>query len=405
MAKKICKKCGHPQELREDRSAKTSWACSDCGHRNKLKIIALIALVALISIPIAYGEIDPTNVPFPSPWMKDCTYSVDEFLIFNCIWRSDRIPDEVKDKLANLENKTDILPPDEYEASKTRIIIDWLTTPPPETIPEPEPPKPTVRDILITKLDPGLKEAIEQLAECQYGYDGWEAIQQQTFYEIPDQMIAFDGKIRNEVLIKRLNMAFQACYWQEKYPLSAMYQNFVDADLLGLDRFNRTATQFFNQTTDFTRGSEIYAPLTQADFDNATKQATDWLKTAPYIDPNLGCVPRDETDTRCQARGNPEPIVKDARGYADYVNFKAGQVLTAQDFINLEVKLKELQCIAHYPIYKHRTGREGGAELPVWLEHCESIENEFDRIGYACYTGGEQVLCSDLRKMQEAKGN
>ncbi len=410
VAKKICKKCGHPQELRSDRSAKTSWACSDCGHRNKLKLLVLITFIALSALTmqqIAYAEIDPTDIPFPSPWMKDCTYSVGEFLIFNCLWRSDRIPEEVQADLEQLEENIDILPEDEYEASKTRIIIDWLTAPDPDPIPEPEPPRPTVRDILISKLPPGVKEAVDRLQECRYGYDGWEAIQQKSAYEVPDQFIRSIDDYTTDKIVGDLNKAYEACRAQRDYPLSSSYKTFIDADVLGLDRFGREPTHTFNQTTNFTRGSDIYAPLTKEDFAKAIKNATDWMKTAPYTDPTLGCIPRDAEDVRCRNQGNPEPIIKDLRSYNDYINFKAGQIQTPQDYADTIAAAKQAQCTVHYPIYKHRiaSGSEGGMELPVWLEHCESIEDEFNRIGFACYTGGEQILCSDLRKIQDAREN
>jgi len=306
------------------------------------------------------------------------------------------IPDDVQDAITNLETKTDILPPEEIEAGVKRIIIDWVTTPEPETIPEPEPPKPTVEDILKEKLPSGVKEAVDRLAECQYGYEGWEAIQQQSFYEIPDQMIAFDGSLRNEVLVKRLNMAWQACDAQKNYPLSPSYQNFIEADLLGLDRFLRDPTHTFNQTTNFTRGSEIYKPLDQLDFLNSEKTAMDFMCSDEGRARGL-CVLEEFAGIN---RGNPNPIIKDLNQYNQYINFKAGQIQTAQDYADTIAAAKEAQCTVHYPIYAHKVGSEN---LPVWLEHCETFEDEFARTGIACYKGKEQILCTELRKLQDGE--
>jgi len=43
-------------------------------------------------------------------------------------------------------------------------------------------------------------------------------------------------------------------------------------------------------------------------------------------------------------------------------------------------------------------------ELPVWLEHCESFDDEFIRTGIACYSGGEQILCTALAKIKAERG-
>jgi len=361
--------------------------------------IVLILLLG-VGMTAAFAEIEQVNIPFPPPYMLDCSFSTGEFLIFNCIWRSDRIPEDVQHELSSIDNRTGFVPPEEIEASKDKIILKWLSPPDLEIIPEPEPPRPTVKDVLKLKLDPAILAAVDKLGECEYGFEGWAAFQQKSVYEVPDQFIWIHGQIRNDVIVKDLNLKYEACRIQKAYPLSPMYQNFINADNLGLDLYDRLPTHTFGQETNFTK-SDLYKPLDAMDFFKAEEKASDYLRDeAPWIDPTLGCVPRDATDTRCQARGNPEPIVKDARGYAEYVNFKAGQIITAQDFINLEVKLKELQCIAHYPTYKHRIGRESGAQLPEWLEHCESIEDEFDRTGIACYKGLDRILCSDLRKMQ-----
>ena len=59
---------------------------------------------------MSFAEIQSVNIPFPPPYMLDCTLSQDEFFIFNCIWRSDRIPDDVKAELEQLEKSIDILP-------------------------------------------------------------------------------------------------------------------------------------------------------------------------------------------------------------------------------------------------------------------------------------------------------
>jgi len=209
------------------------------------KINILLILLA-VPMALASAEFQQVSVPFPPPYELDCTYSVGTYLIFNCIWRSHVIPANVTAELEQLGRSIDILPEDEYEISQNKIIMSWLSPPDPELIIEEEPPAPTVRDQLIAKLSPGIKEAVDRLAECQYGYDGWEAIQQKSYYEIPDQMIAFDGKLRTEVIVKRLNLAYEACRIQADYPLTPAYEHFIEADLLGLDRFLREPGHTFN---------------------------------------------------------------------------------------------------------------------------------------------------------------
>ncbi len=362
-------------------------------------ILISIILATALSIAPAFAEIEQVSIPFPPPYMLDCSYSVGEFLIFNCIWRSDRIPANVTADLEQLEKSIDILPAEEYEASKDKIILDWIYADDIELEVEPEPPKPTVRDILVAKLPAGVKEAVDRLKECQYGYDGWEAIQQQTEYEIPDQFIRSVDDYTTDKIVGDLNKAFEACRIQRDYPLPANYQNFIDADVLGLDRFGREPTHTFGQTTNFTRASEIYKPLDQLDFLNAEKTATDFMCSDEGK--ALGhCIKDEFTGVN---RGNPNPIIKDLKTYNDYINFKAGQIQTEQDYIDTITAAKEAQCTVHYPIYKHRlqtADNEGGMELPVWLEHCESPEDEELRIGFACYSGGDRILCSELAKIK-----
>lgn len=324
---------------------------------------------------MAYAEPITFNVPFPPPYHNTCSYSIGDFLIFNCIIRGDKIPEDVKNQLSYYDNFTGVLPPEEIEAFKDKIIIDWLYVDDQEPEIEIEEIKPTVAEILKERLPPGVKEAVDRLAECQYGYDGWAAIQQQSSYEIPDQIIAFKGNLRNEVLVKRLNMAYEACDIQRNYPLSPMYQNFIDADLLGLDRFGREQTHTFNQTTDLQKYN--YDPLTQEDFDAAEKKAEDFK--CSEAGRGLGHCIEESTDVN---RGNPNPIIKNIFDYNQYINFKAGQIQTEQDYIDTITAAKAAQCTVHYPIYKHRiTGTMGGMELPVWLEHCETAAERWDRVG------------------------
>lgn len=357
---------------------------------------AMLIIAISISVIGAHAEIEQVSIPFPGPYMLDCSYSVGEFLIFNCIWRSDRIPEDVKVALLDLEAVKELIGEKEVEASQAKIIMSWLSPPDPELIIEVEPSRPTVEDILKEKLDPGVREAVERLAECEYGKDEWGAIQQSSKYDVPDQIIAWDGNLRNDVLVKRLNLAYESCRIQDEYPLPGSYRSFWLADLTGLDFYNRTVA--LGATTNFTMGSDIYAPLTEEDFAGAIKNATDWQKTAPYIDPTLGCIPRDAQDTRCQARGNPEPIIKDLKAYNAYINFKAGQIQTPQDYADTIAEAKAAQCTVHYPIYAHKVGSE---RLPEWLEHCETFVEEFERTGIACYKGKEQILCAELRKLQD----
>jgi len=328
--------------------------------------MATIAILLFSTMGVAYGELQSVNVPFAPPYMLDCSLSQDDFLIFNCIWRSDRIPDDVKAELEQLARSIDILPTEEYEINKAKIIMSWLSPPDPALIIEEEPPKLTVEELLKEKLDPGVREAVDKLAECQYGYEGWEAIQQKSDYEIPDQIIAWDGNLRNDVIVKRLNLAYESCRIQAEYPLSPAYQHFIEADLLGFDLYGRS--QPLGAVTNFTR-SEIYKPLDQLDFLSSQKTARDFM-----------CSDEGKARGLCSFeefsgvnRGNPEPIVKDLRSYNDYINFKAGQIQTPQDYTDTIAEAKKAQCVVHYPLYKHKE------VLPVWLEHCLTLQDIHER--------------------------
>jgi len=356
----------------------------------------------MVGVAYAFAETEQVNIPFPPPYMLDCSYSVGEFLIFNCIWRSDRIPEDVQLELSSIDNRTALLPPEEIEASKDKIILEWLYADDVELEVEPEEPKPTVREILIEKLPAGVKEAVDRLKECQYGYDGWEAIQQQTTYEIPDQFIRAVDDYTTDKIVGDLNKAYEACRIQRDYPIPASYQHFIDADILGLDRFGNLPTHTFGQETNLTKSDSIYRPLDQLDFLNAEKTASDFM-----------CSPEGRALGHCIEeptginRGDPNPIIKDLNAYNQYINFKAGQIQTPQDYEDTIAEAKAAQCTVHYPIYKHRlqtADNEGGMELPVWLEHCESFDDEFIRTGITCYSGGERILCTALAKIRAERG-
>ena len=93
---------------------------------NQFPLVIVLVILAF-AVQTAYAELEQVSVPFPPPYELDCTYSVGDYLIFNCLWRSPLLPANVTAQLEALNENADILPDDEYEASRDKIIMSWFS--------------------------------------------------------------------------------------------------------------------------------------------------------------------------------------------------------------------------------------------------------------------------------------
>ena len=125
MAIKKCKKCDHKQNLKH--TNRVRWACSDCGFRNKMRVIlASILILAVSSMSYAYAEEQdlPVDLPYDD---KYCTfYALSNYVNFTCTWKW-FLPDYVMDELVPLDIplKTSDIPQHKIELSdKIRLLLE-----------------------------------------------------------------------------------------------------------------------------------------------------------------------------------------------------------------------------------------------------------------------------------------
>jgi len=263
----------------------------------------MLIFVISISITTAYASQEvPVTLPIDKETdfnIKPCIlfFSEAEFkVIYTCSFEW-TIAESLFYKMPKWNN---ILPDDENEKTITNFLNSFWTPPLEEVTKEsePEPPKPTVEDILKEKLPPGIKFAIDRLGECEYGKQDWGIIQQSSSYEVPDQFIYGVDDYKTDVLVGKLNKAYEACRGQKEYPLPGSYKAFWLADLTGLDFHGRLIVP------EPRNDPPMSTPLTKQDFIDQEQISIDLPKT--YIDPYQGCIPEDENDKKCVNRGNPE---------------------------------------------------------------------------------------------------
>ncbi len=226
----------------------------------------------------------------------------------------------------------------------------------------------------LETLDPEVKRAIDKLGQCQFGDGAWSGIVANYTREVPDELPIFTSGLDKRPLLGKLAKSFEECKGKTNYPwLSQQYENVYLADLLGLDRFNRPQTDEFG--LDMSRNYEEQKTASQEEKLQAGADAKNYMCKTENLHLKLCSA---YMELQGENRGNPQPVISDLDEYNQYLSDQAGSVLTDQDFTNLMVDLKQLQCDEYTDRYQYKIRKyiENGQNVtdysnyPQWLMHC-----------------------------------
>ena len=390
--KKICENCDYEQELRADRKARRSWRCYDCNHSNKLPFVIIATILAIGSLGLVYAD---HPIPLESWNWHACTltgFPLENGTIitdWKCVWSSyfDRITDEWK-PLPPIENQTIptpegafvILPPDErieeiIEEPKDQMDLDF------EGFLHPEEP--------LSFDEIQIKAAIEKLDECRTGLGAWAAFQQQgaiEFYVNQSRFTLGTGETSYEVhQLMKIKKAIEACRIMEKGAragtVSIAHLHAYMADIAGLDYLGRSDVPARYNATD----SPFTDPITEDDIKNEIKAAQEYLRNAPFMNPNLGCLPTEADPDRCVNRGGPTEGLKcQTVGQPAPIGVLAEKVCPLDSY-NQSIRdnppqtyedTRQLLCDYYLDTYKHKYGTD---DFPAWLNHC-LVEDETEDV-------------------------
>ena len=334
----------------------------------KIKVLAgaLVAL-AMLSITSVYAYEEKVDLPRSDYLTKTCSaliFGGQSVWQYNCTWtftedQSSYLPKDDGLELPVPESDT---PMDDLLRHIAIYFEEQITVK--ETVEE-APVKQGIGGVPYEDLDPEVKKAIDKLGQCQFGDGNWAGIVANYTREVPDELPIFTSGIAKKPLLKALALHFEECKGKTQYPwLSDQYENRYLADLLGLDRFDRPELSFGLDERRLYEEQRTASPEEkQAEADRVVYP--DW-----YINPY--------EELTGENRGNPEPIVTDQNAYNEYLSDKAGSIITAQDYANFLVDIKQLQCDEYTERYAHKihTYLENGitktdySNYPDWLMHC-----------------------------------
>jgi len=226
--KRRCKKCGHTQTLKNTNKNRRHWACSNCNHRNKLKlsILALIVTLAVVVGPV-YADNYTLKIPFDITSVK-CNEVTDE-LIVTCIFQgTEPFKVTIEDKtltpeLIEPETVTDEIvddPEDKLTNEEKSIlrIIDRIET---DLIERPDAVPNADKQLLIL-----LKSALDK---CEFGIEEGAPIQTYALFGIPQGNLYIDDTdFSKYVTLGRIAKLIQACESWSDYKVKWLGPQYLD---------------------------------------------------------------------------------------------------------------------------------------------------------------------------------
>jgi len=394
MTTKTCKKCGHKQNLKDDRQTKMSWVCSDCSYKNKLKkpLLALAILLAVTSMGLAYAEEQP--LPLEDAYdLKYCVFAKVEpnIVRFTCNWDW-LIPFEVLSQINQTTPPTNLNDLPIHNVALADMIKLYLEKAKQAEIaereriaalpdPEPEP---------LTKEEREIEAAITKLAKCRTGIGPYAGTQEHEEIEGYTDQTRWEFSIRDNLsqspIIGQMLKAIEECRIMQTYidmNLIGDYEkNKYLADVAGVDYMGRTAEHpLAKPVTDQSDAMVETDPVTDKDIADERTEAEELrdrlIEERVFEDPdadftgiNRGFQP---AGLNCSVFGQPAPVgsyppeVCPLSMYDTHI-LKNWQSITYGD-------IKQLQCDNFLYIYQHKIGTH---EFPVWLNHCvpKVVRNE-----------------------------
>jgi len=391
-----CEKCGYRQKLKDKRRGKKSWKCSDCGKQNKLAIVAVVALLAII-LPATYAATEVTVfLPINKQW-DDSRCAFNFWLDAEsgipkgqnvCSWDWTFLM-EAFDFLPDPETPTF----EEYEKSLIDYLNDIEDKTPAEIVKEfTEPIEPEVPQFMKA-LEAKKLESVEALTalekllrDCEAIKERWSKIQDSDYIEsleIPKTMFVVDdyataGKQGD------FNLMFEACRGMIGFQdvLTALENKIVDAEAVFLTPIE---VDVLHQEHE-----QKQADAAQAKIDEAVR-ALKWRCEPEQVkqglckehldevarDPNQGGFSYDaegniigtvdcgyyyvmvDIGKRKKIPQKVEFCISDERARVDRENISPEE---------LDVRQKQEQCDEYMPHYAHQD------IIPEFLAHCEGYK-------------------------------
>jgi len=249
-----------------------------------------------------------------------------------------------------------------------------------EQPPEPEPEEPIIIEAPEVEEEPltfeerQIKKSVDELDECWTGLGAWKAYQEteriQFYIDESRQSFGIRDNLSSDIHLKRIIMAILECQAMETYErkglIGAYEFNKVEADEKAVDYLGRLPEHpLAKKTTDFTDQMVETDPITQKDREDEIEDM-EKIFDAKYKDPYSDCIPDPDYAQKCENRGTAVPQLRSEFDYNTYLNFKAQQVLTPEDYAQTITNAKKFMCDEYFPKYNGTL-----SELPVWLLHCQ----------------------------------
>lgn len=265
--KRKCKNCGHTQKLRNTNKKRRQWACTNCNHRNKLKLSMLALIVTLtISMGSAYAYEEMTPIPRSDYLDRECFAvimpGVSEW-IWDCQWRFTEDYPFSPDAQPGLLKAT---PEDQQGFDSLLIEIREYLDLGDESIPENNIGDDGVLDPVDeqAEIDPEREQAIGELEKCLRGFEHNPAL---GAFQQSGEIENYENKTRGEITLRdnlnkdqptlKLLKAVQECLIIQRYldmkVIGAEEANKAIADRLGVDYLNRAenATRYGHESLGY----------------------------------------------------------------------------------------------------------------------------------------------------------
>ena len=354
------------------------WRCISCGTVNDYALILIAAMLAIGSLGTVYGASttftweydDSCLVEFHSSEQADSLSKLAVLFafIFEC-------ESEIEAPL--FTPQVTIIPDDGRAWTYLKLGEVLRIGEPEETIPEVEEP---VDEHPIQEPDEPktwqerqIIRQIETLDECWTGLGAWKAYQEteriQYYLDESRQSFAIRDNLSQEIHLKRIIMAILECDAMKEYErkglIGAYEFNKVKADEAALDYLGRLPGHPLDPlVTDQSDTMVETDPITEKDRADELEDM-EAIFASKYKDPYSDCEPTEDSPDKCTNRGISKPVLTSEFDYNRYLNFKAKQVLTPEDYANTIAIAYETMCDLYFPKYNGTA-----SELPVWLEHC-----------------------------------
>ena len=370
-----------------------------------MRKIPFLLILLIIPLGLAYAERTYVDVPFSSPWNHTTIGPQvgDGYLIYSEAWIVD-LPDDVIDAIQEIKDRADILPPEEIDEGIKiilKVYFDFLTKPQAELEPELSPQMKALEE-KKAELEEETKQTLTELDDCLAELERFKRIQQEGYIEslrIPTSFYAIDDYATFQDRVKVLaNLNLAACN-----AMIAFQDQITRYENLGIDE-PEIITLHEVEVKTLTIKQQERADYLQKLKDEEQRMIDEVIPKMAHTDPNVGCKVFDERDmvwmenelgeselvSKCEARGNPEPIITDIAGYNKYVEALAASKLTPESYAKFKITLKESQCVVFYPMYQHKV------EIPEWLDHCLTAAEKLEKQNKLCFIGRERVDCKEL---------